>query len=414
MSRLSVALALVAALASGGTAAPTRRVAVVAVAEGPAQAERLLDAGRGLGTGDLEVVGDGPALARAARARGAVAAEQVRQLAAVSAAGAEGWRAYLQVALPYAASRLAKARGDAEPLLPLPGGLELYADLSLRLGAVLLALERREEAEEALALARTLDPARELSLVEFSPDIVEAIGRVTARPRATATLTVTTPGVAGVQLELDGQLVGVTAARGAAPPTLAISLAHGQHVILARRAGYEPAAQALRVEGAAAVTLQLAPDRLSKALTQPLPGLSEEAASALAEAVITFADVDETLWLAQTTRRGAPALLAQRCDARPRCTAVVEVGFLDPGLPSALRAAWAQLSRGELRYPPTLPSDSRLTMPRISGGESRCRWCRSPWLWGSLGVALVGSAVLIAALAADTPPPILIVDPGDF
>ncbi len=414
MSRLLLALALVVALVSDGRAEPARRVALIAVAEAPAQRAQLLGAARALAGGELEVVGDGPALARAALARGAVAAERVRQLAVVAAAGAEGWRAYLQVALPFAASRLAKARSDAEPLLPLPGGLELYADLSLRLGAVLLALERRDEAEEALALARVLDPTRELSLVEFSPDIVDAIARVAARPAASAALTISTPGVAGVELELDGQRVGVTVARGAAAPALTLQVPHGQHVILARRPGFEPAAQALRVAGPAEWSLALTVDRLGQVLTLPTLGLAEEQASALAEAVTTFADADETLWLAQTTRRAAPALLAQRCNSRPRCTAVVEVGFAEPGLPAAVRAAWALLQRGDLRYPPTLPIDNRLAPPRLTRGDQRCRWCRSPWLWGSVGLALVGSAVLLATLAADDPPPVLIVDPGDF
>lgn len=414
MSRLLLALALVVALVRGGVAAPSRRVALIAVAESPAQRARLLEAGGALASAELDVVGDGPALARGALARGAVAAERVRQLAVVAASGAEGWRAYLQVALPFAASRLAKARSDAEPLLPLPGGPELYADLSLRLGAVLLALERQQEAEEALALARALDPTRELSLVEFSPDIVDAIARIAARPATSSALTITTPGSAGVELELDGRRVGVTAARGAGAPSLTLQVAHGQHVIVARRPGYEVAAQALRISEPAELSLPMALDRLGNALGSPIVGLTEEQASALAEAVTTFADAEETLWLGQTTRRGAPALLAQRCDPRPRCTAVVEVGFAEPGLAAATRAAWTLLARGDLRYPPTLPVDNRLIPPRLSRNDQRCRWCRSPWLWGGIGVALAGSAILLATIAADDPPPILIVDPGDF
>jgi hypothetical protein len=431
--------------AAAAPAAPRRRLAIVVVpaagaSEPPAALVRAAAALDGEG---VSVIGDGVAAARAARAAGAVPAARLAAMTRAIEGGAEGWRAYLQVAVPFAASRLGKARSDAEALLPLPGGLELYADLSLRLGAALLSLGRLDEAEDALALAAALDPQREVSLVEFSPDIVDALGRARSRQVPPATLVITTPGVRGAAIEIDGQLVGrvggpsvaappaaaplapapavaaldPAAPRGAAPSaSLRVSVARGQHVVVARRRGHEDIAQAVRVpaEGAE-LALYLPEDRVARALSAGLAGMSEDQASSLLEGVVTFADADEILLLAATSRRGAPALLAQRCGASLRCSAVVEIGYVRPGLRAALAAAWAALDRGELRYPPSLPSDSRVLPERTAGGGTRCRLCRSPWLWAGVGAAaVVTSAVLLYTLGQEPPPPVLVVDPGEF
>lgn len=451
------ALAALAALALTAAPAAAQRLAVVAVpvAGAPEPAAELLRAAASLGGRGVEPLGDGVALARAARAAGAVPAAQLTAMARVIEGGAEGWRAYLQVAVPFAASRLGKARSDAEALLPLPGGLELYADLSLRLGAALLSLGRVEEAEDTLALAAALDPHREVSLVEFSPDIVEAEARARGRKAPPAQLVVTTPGVGGASIEIDGQIIGQLGGAGGAPgagrlgapsapaagqggaiaglfpraagngtspaspsssSSLRVSVPRGQHVVVARRRGYEDVAQAVRVpaEGAE-VSLHLVEDRMARALAAELAGMSEEQATSLLEGVVTFADADEVLLVAATSRRGAPALLAQRCGAALRCTAVVEIGYTRPGVAAAMREAWSALGRGELRYPPSLPSDSRVLPDRTAGGEGKCRLCRSPWLWAGVGAAVVvSSAVLLYALGQETPPPVLVADPGDF
>ncbi|MBK7538895.1 MAG: hypothetical protein IPI49_26720 [Myxococcales bacterium] len=417
-------LALIAALAVAGAPpawaqpAPARRVLVLPfAAPAPFGGESAADIERAAGEladPRIEVVGDGVALARRARLAGAVPATTLAEMDAVTSAGVEGWRAYLQVAVPFAASRLAKARSDAESLLPVPGGLELYADLSLRLGAVLLALGRAQEAEEALALALALDPQREVSLLEFSPDIVEAAARVSQRAGEPQTLTVITPGLRGVRLEIDGRFAGVTEPQGGGAPALVLSLPRGQHVVVARRTGYEPQAQALRLHAASELRLALREAPLDQALARAAVGMPEELALALIEGTVTYADADEALLVATTTRRGAPALLAQRCDDRARCTAVVEVGYVRPGLSAALRAAWSALARGELRYPPSLPGDSRLQPSPTTAGDGKCRLCRNPWLWAGVGTALVASAALIVVLAQDDPVPILVVDPDTF
>jgi hypothetical protein len=194
-------------------------------------------------------------------------------------------------------------------------------------------------------------------------------------------------------------------------------LPRGQHVVVARRHGYEALAQAIRVEGPVTeIALHLSEDPLALALDRAVaPGMREEAVAALVEALLTYGDVDEVLLVATTSRRGAPALLAQRCDGASRCSAVVEIGYARPGLGAAMRQAWATLARGELRYAPSLPSDSRVLPTRLVGGDSRCRVCRSPWLWAGVGTALaVTSAVLVIALGQSDPPPVVTIDPDTF
>lgn len=411
-------VAVVAVPAAGAPETPAELVAAASSAIGGARSGAATGGEGAQGAAGVQVIGDGVALARQARSKGAVPAAQLAAMARVIDAGAEGWRAYLQVAVPFAASRLGKARSDAESLLPLAGGLELYADLSLRLGAALLSLGRTEEAEDALALSVAIDPEREVSLVEFSPDIVEAVERAKKRQVPPASLLIETPGIRGATVEVDGVRVsgGVTAQGGEGSSTVRMNVARGQHVVVVRHRGYEDAAQAIRVpaEGAE-VVLALSPDRGARALAAPVAGMSEEEATNLLESVLTFAEADDVLLVAASARRGAPALLAQRCGNSLRCTAVVEIGYARPGLPSAMREAWSTLVRGELRYPPSLPSDSRVLPSRTAGGDGKCRLCRSPWLWAGVGVGVaVTSAILIFALGQEDPNPVVIVDPGGF
>jgi hypothetical protein len=111
------------------------------------------------------------------------------------------------MAVEVAAARLATARTDAEPLVALPGGPELYADAALRLGAVMDHLGRTEDAQAMLALALALDPERPITLAEFSPDIVDAVAATRAAPGARDRVAITTspPGAA---IRVDGEDVG--------------------------------------------------------------------------------------------------------------------------------------------------------------------------------------------------------------
>ncbi len=113
---------------------------------------------RATGGHSARVVEDAVGEARAAHAGGAVPAEALAAFRRVRDVVDEGWRAYLRVTVEVAASRLTTARTDAEPLVALPGGAELYADAALRLGAVLDHLGRTQDAQAVLALALALDP----------------------------------------------------------------------------------------------------------------------------------------------------------------------------------------------------------------------------------------------------------------
>jgi hypothetical protein len=92
---------------------------------------------------------------------------------------------------------------------------------------------------------------------------------------------------------------------------------------------------------------------------------------------------------------------------------VVELGYGDrAGLAAAARAAWGEVRGADLRYPPTVFGDPRVTGHHVA---ERCQLCRNPWLIGGAGAALVvGAIAVIAAVTASKPAPHVIVDPGQF
>jgi hypothetical protein len=350
------------------------------------------------------VVPDAIAEARLALAAGAVPTETIARFRRVRELVDEGWRAYLRVAVEVAALRLASARTEAEALVALPGGAEVYADAALRLGAVLGHLGRKPESQSVLALALALDPGRPVTLAEFSPDVVDEIEAVRAAPKVMQRIRIaTTP--AGASIRIDGTEVG------RAP--LAVEVTRGQHLIVARAPLYRPIVQGLAVDAAAELSLALEPDDEAAHVTGGAAlGLAEPAQQVLLDATMRYADLDEVVVVAETVRHGGPVLLVQRCAGIPvRCSAVVEVGFADrAGLAVAARSAWQAVRVGELRYPPTVLSE-RAGRP----GGKHCELCRSPWLWTGVGAALVvGTVITIVTTSSSRPPPVVGVDPGLF
>src|SRR5450432_1372719 len=113
------------------------------------------------------VPADAVARARDAIEAGAIPVAELARFRRVAELSAEGWRAYSQVAADYAASRLGAAREGAEGLLAVDGGLEIYADVSLRLAAVLDQLGRKEPATQAFRIAAAIDPGRPVTTAEF-------------------------------------------------------------------------------------------------------------------------------------------------------------------------------------------------------------------------------------------------------
>lgn len=392
-------LAITCAIAIAARPAAADRIGVVAAGDHDVTAAMAAAAG-----GLPDALGD----ARAAIAAGAVPPETLEQFRHVREQIDEAWRAYLRVQLDFAQSRLAAARTAAEALVAFPGGDVLYADAALRLGAVLGHAGRAAESQAILALALALDPDRPITLAEFSPDIVDAVSAVraaAARPTRDVAVTTEPP---GADLTIDGKPAGTSPAH--------VPLAVGQHVVVARLPLFKAHAQAFAVDDSTG-PLALALDRdddWTRLAVGPELGMPDAQTAALAEATLRYADLDAVILVASTDRRGGPTLLVQRCAGIPaRCTAIVELGYTSPSqLPSAARDAWAAVRTADLRYPPSLFGDPRLAGTRVA---HHCEACRSPWLWGGVGVAAVIATVAIIVVATSSkPPPTVGVNPGAF
>jgi hypothetical protein len=348
------------------------------------------------------VVGDAIGDARSRLAAGAVSADTLARFRRVRDMVDEGWRGYLRVQIDFAQRRLAAARGEAEALVALPGGAELYADATLRLGVV-LQHRRVAEAPAVLALALALDPARPITLAEFSPDVVEAADAVRATPAALQRVhVVTSP--PGARVSIDGTELGV------AP--LDAQVTRGQHLVVARAPLHRAAVRGVVVDGARTVELALDRDddaaQLAAGATPGLPAPDEQA---LIDAALRFAELDEVAVAAIADRQGGPALVVQRCAGVPaRCTSMIEIGYGDrAGLAAAAREAWRAVAAGALGAPPTVIGVRVLRAP-----PSRCQLCRNPVVWTGVGAIVVGAVVAIVVAAGARPAPVVTVDGHDF
>jgi hypothetical protein len=348
------------------------------------------------------VVGDAIGEARAQLAAGAVPSATLARFRRVREMIDDGWRAYLRVQIDFAQSRLAAARSEAEALVALPGGAELYADAALRLGAV-LQVRRIADAPAVLALAIALDPERPITLAEFSPDVVDAVAAVRAAPAMIQRLHVATA-PAGALVSVDGKELG------RAP--LDAQVTRGQHLVVARAPLFRAAVQGVVVDGSAAVDLALERDDDAVRLAGGAePGIAAPAEQALVDTALQLADLDELVVAAVGDRRGGPTLTVQRCAGAPaRCTAVVEIGYGDrAGLPAAAREAWQAAQGGTLRYPPGVIGAIKLPPP-----ASGCQLCRSPLVWGGVGAVVLGAAIAIVVTSGSRPAPIVNVDGHQF
>jgi hypothetical protein len=258
-----------------------------------------------------------------------------------------------------------------------------------------------------LALALALDPDRPITLAEFSPDIVTAVDAVRGQARPTREVQLTTE-PPGAQLAVDGKDVGRS--------PITVPLAIGQHVVVARMPLFEARAQAFAVDDATG-PLSLALDRddeWTRLATGPEAGMPDTATQGLTDATIRYADLDALVLVAATDHAGGPTLLVQRCAGLPaRCTAIVEIGYTEPGgLAAAAREAWTSVRAADLRYAPSVFGDPRVSGTRVA---HRCEVCRSPWLWGGIGAAaVVATVAIIAVVTSSRPPPIVGVNPGNF
>ncbi|TMQ12508.1 MAG: PEGA domain-containing protein [Deltaproteobacteria bacterium] len=397
----AVAIAMVAVAQADGTGVIA---AVTAPADRAALATAIVDAiAAEAGPGRGRIVEDAVVEARAAVATGAVPVARLVGFRRVREMIDDGWRAFQRVQIDFAQSRLAAARSAAEALVALPGGAELYADAALRLGAV-MQYRRVPEAPAVIALALALDPERPITLAEFSPDVIDAIAAVRAAAAPLQRLHVVTR-PAGAIVSVDGKELG------AAP--LDAQLPRGQHLVVARAPLHLAVVQGVAVDGPAEVALALdTDDDAARLAAGAEPGLAAPAEQGLVDAALAFADLDDVVVAAMTERRGAPALIVQRCAGAPaRCTAVAEIGFGDrAGLAAAAREAWRTVQAGELREPPRVLGEIRPQRPPSEG----CRLCRNPLVWVGVGAVVVTTVAVIVLTSGSKPPPVLTVDGHDF
>lgn len=341
---------------------------------------------------------------------GAVAASRLERFTQVRAEADQAWQAFLQVQPDAAEAQLSRARRDAEELLTLAGGLELYADICLRLGAVLDYQGKHDDAGVAIRTAFALDPDRELTEREFSPDVLTAVAaaRAVTPPTRTVKLAATTPARTRVDVEIDG------VPRGAAP--VEVALAHGDHVAVARSPGHVARALAFTIDatGATDLALDLDTDPYAAAVDAGIGrDTSDARATAAVEAALLFGEVDAVLVVATTWQRGEPTLLAQRCAGSPvRCTPIVEIGYHDArGLDSALSSAIDDASAAAATLvASTLATDDRLD----TGHHVSCLSCHK-WTLAGIGAATVVAGVLAFVLIYDEPKKeVLWIDPGQL
>ncbi len=408
MRQLSIAgaIAIAAVLCGSARADGIGVVAVAARGGNRGAAGRAIAGAVGEGR-PVRVVEDAIAQARGAIAAGAVPISTLERFRRVRTQIDDAWRAFLRVQVDFAASRLASARTEAEGLVALQGGAAIYADASLRLGAVLAYLGRTAEARATLALALALDPARPIALAEFSPDVVAAVDAARAMTPAVRSVRIASE-PAGAAISVDGKLIG------RAP--LHVELAVGQHVVVARAPQYEARALAVAVDATTReLAVDLAPDPAWRRLADgAVIGMDDARAQELVDATLRFADLDEVVLVAGAQLRGGPALLVQRCAGLPaRCSAVIEIGYAEQsGIAAAAREAWQAARTANLRYPPSLLGDPRVTGTPIDVG---CKLCRSPVLWGSVGAAaVIATIAVIAIVSSSRPPPVVGVDPDRF
>jgi PEGA domain-containing protein len=406
--QLSIACAITIALLVGAVAlrsAHADGIGVIAAGGDRGGAAKAMAAVVSEPSKPKRIVDDAAGEARAAIAAGAVPIATLERFRRVREQVDEAWRAFLRVQVDTAASRLANARTEAESLVTLPGGAALYADASLRHGAVLAYLGRVAESQAALALALALDPERPITIAEFSPDVVAAVDAVRAQPRPARSIRITSQ-PAGATISVDGKDIG------RAPLHADVPL--GQHVVIARLPLYEARVMAID-EATNELALDLEQDvGWLRVAEGPTIGTSDARAQELVDAALRFADLDEVVLVADAEQRGGPTLLVQRCAGLPaRCTAVVEIDYVEKsGRPAAAREAWQSVRTADLRYPPSVFGDPRATGRRT---DDRCKLCRSPLLWGGVGVAaVIATVAVIAIVSSSRPPPVVGVDPGQF
>lgn len=403
MKVLAAGLSAAVALAAIAASARADGVGIIGYQAGDAPAPAARGAAamaRAIEAAGSKAVLDPRAIARARIAEGAVPRERLRDFVRARELMNEGWRAYLSVNRSFAAARLGEARRVAEGVLDLDGGPALVAEISLRLGVVVMDLGRPGQARDLFRLAHRLEPGRAVTIAEFSPDVVAAFDAAVAATPPTARVTLRVPG-GPAQVAIDGG--------DPADAPRVVDLEVGQHVAVARRPHGATRGMIFEVAaGGGDVSLELEQDPLIDAVRAPLGlGRGEDAGTVAVEALTMYGELDSLVLVATVWRRGQPALLGQMCAGAPaRCGAVVEIRFAEPSaIDAAARALWAALvdAGTDRAFPPTLLVDRRVVdgepPPGADSGKhrgDRHHWWKSPYLW--IGVGVVAASVSAALI----------------
>lgn len=415
-------LLLAAVTLAGATPALADDVGVIAVrpAHSPVSLTQLQDA---LATalrarGDLAIANPSRE-ARQRLAAGAVLADRLEGFTETAELMRSGWESYASVQYTFARSRLAEARQRARTLTDLAGGLELFAEVTLRLGVIKHELRDFEGAADDFRLAHRLAPTRPVTSDHFKPNIVTAFQAAVASaiPRRSVAIK-RTP--ANVAVEVDGRAV---------PAGGSIELEEGLHLMVSRRPGFRSEHTLVQVErSTSSLAVKLERDLQSGALYADGPGgelaigSDEGPATRLAATIALFAELDGVVIAAAVWRNGEPTLVGQWCSGEPlSCGRAVEIRFAGSrGLTIATTELIDRARKEQPRFPITVLVDARLTNPEKRDiGQvvtPPTPWWKNKWLWIGVGAGVVaaGTAAIVLASPADPTVVIEVPDPCQF
>ncbi|HPH68791.1 MAG TPA: hypothetical protein PLF40_23715 [Kofleriaceae bacterium] len=352
------------------------------------------------------------------------------QVAALQQELAQSWRAYLSVSLDTAATGLTTVIRAALPLTVTHDGRALFVDALLRLGIVNVqrpdaSAAAKQAAQDGIALALRLEPNRTLSLSEFSPDVVDLVEAIRKAPVEQVELRVRS--ATAVQLNLDGVEFGALAANSSR--TWPVS--RGVHLLLVSDGVRRPQPRLIEVGlNGAAIDLVPEPDAVAETLRRDATRYTTgRDADDLLQALAMIGAAEAAVVVVATWKRGAPALVAQRCmfaansDVAVVCSSPVEVGW--DGTAGKLDGAAHELVQllGPLPTLPVQPTSAPIAIltepsarPPTSSTPTRCQWCRNPWVWTGVGAAVLASAATVYLVTRDGthPTPVVTINPDDF
>lgn len=361
---------------------------------------------------------------------GAASQRSRTQVGALQQELAQSWRAYLSVSLDTAATGLNTVIRGALPLTVTHDGRALFVDALLRVGIVNVqrtdaSAVAKQAAQDGIALALRLEPNRTLSLSEFSPDVVDLVEAIRKAPVEQVELRVRS--ATAVQLNLDGVEFGALAANSSR--TWPVS--RGLHLLLVTDGVRRPQPRLIEVGlNGAAIDLVPEPDAVAETLRRDATRYTTgRDADDLLQALAMIGPTDAAVLVVATWKRGAPALVAQRCmfaassDVAVVCGSPVEVGW--DGTVAKLDAAAHELVQllGPLPSLPAHPTSAPIAIltepsarPPTSSTPTRCQWCRNPWVWTGVGAAVLAGAATVYLVTRDgtQPTPVVTINPNDF